>query len=636
MTSAAGRRIILGTAGHIDHGKTALVRALTGIQTDRLEEEQRRGITIDLGFAHLDLPDGTRAGIVDVPGHEGFIRNMLAGATGIDVAILVVAADEGVMPQTREHVAILDLLGVRAGVVAVTKVDIVEQEWLELVTDELRSELADTPFADAPIVPVSSLTGQGIERLLHELRQVLDTSSARDADDLFRLPVDRVFTIHGTGTVVTGTVWTGSLTRDQTVRILPQDRSARVRALQVHGRDSDRIGAGQRAAVALAGLDRERIARGDVLVLDPGWAGHAMLTARIRLLRDSSWSIRPRQRIRFHLGTAEVLGRVVLLDRAELVPGDVAWAQLRLESPVVARAGDRFVIRSYSPVTTIGGGVVIEPHAPKRHRLADSDRAHLESILGGSVEEALKARVRLAAWEGAPIRNLPIELPHSPGAIHDALERGDGEIVVRVGTLAFDAQVFDAARTALLEAVASYHDRHPLRPGIEHEELRRALPTRAGAGLADAALEALVRDRRLVARHGAVALHDFQPRLSPEQQRAQERLWNAIAEGGLTPPATADLARLIGSESELRPLLKLLEAEDRIVPLTQEIYIARPALDQVTAVLRAQFMIGQEFTPADLKQVINVSRKYLIPLLEYLDRAGVTARHGNARVLRSH
>ncbi len=636
MMDDAERRIIVGTAGHIDHGKTALVRALTGIETDRLEEEQRRGITIDLGFAHLDLPDGTRVGIVDVPGHEGFIRNMLAGATGIDVALLVVAADEGVMPQTREHVSILDLLGVRAGLVAVTKVDLVEQEWLDLVTEELRSELADTPFTAAPIVPVSSITGQGLDRLVEELRRVVDASSTRDRNDLFRLPVDRVFTIHGTGTVVTGTVWTGGLTRDQTVRILPQDRTVRVRALQVHGRDADRVGAGQRAAIALAGVDRENIVRGDVLVLDPGWAAHAMITARIRLLADSPWPLRQRQRIRFHLGTAEVMGRVVLLEGDELAPGDVAWAQLRLESPVVARAGDRFVIRSYSPVTTIGGGVVVEPRAAKRRRLSEEDRALLDALLGGSVEQALDARIRLAGWEGAPIRKLPIELPHSPGAIQEALDRKDGETLIRVGTLAFDRQVFDAARKAMLDAVAAYHKRHPLRPGIDHEELRRALPPRAGAGLADAVLESLLRDQRLAVRQGAIALYGFEPRLTPEQERAQERIWNAIAGGGLTPPATTELAPLAGSQEELRLLLKLLEAEGRIVPLNQEFYMARREIDEVTGVLRAQFKVGEEFTPADLKQVINVSRKYLIPLLEYLDRIGVTARQGNGRVLRSH
>src|SRR5690606_6716769 len=313
--------LVLGTAGHIDHGKTALVRALTGVDTDRLAEEKRRGITIDLGFANLRLPDGQELAVVDVPGHEAFIRNMLAGATGIDIVLLVIAADEGVMPQTREHLAIVDLLGVRCGVVAITKVDLVEREWLDLVMEDVRAALADTPFADAPLVPVSARTGEGLDALVAAIADAARATAERDHDDLFRLPIDRVFTIRGTGTVVTGTVWSGRLRVGAAVRVLPQDLHARVRGAQVHGRDAPCVSAGQRAALALAGVERDQLGRGDVIVADEAWAATTRLTALVRVLPASPWPLRTRQRVRFHLGTAEIMGRVRPLDAPEIPPG---------------------------------------------------------------------------------------------------------------------------------------------------------------------------------------------------------------------------------------------------------------------------------------------------------------------------
>lgn len=339
------RRLILGTAGHIDHGKTALVRALSGIDADRLPEEKRRGITIDLGFAHLTFASGMELGIVDVPGHEAFIKNMLAGATGIDLALVVVAADESVMPQTREHLDILELLGVRAAVIAVTKADLVDDEWLELVVAEVRETVANGPFAEAPIVAVSAHAPRGFDELVAALEQAGEQIVERDGDDLFRLPIDRVFTVRGTGTVVTGTVWSGALEHDQTVRVLPDGAAVRVRGLQAFGQDRQRVAAGERAAVALAGIPRDQITRGDLLTTDDGWQVSPMLTARVRVLPGAPRPLRHRQRVRFHLGTREVLGRVAVLDGEEIEPGNAGWVQLRLETPVVARAGDRFVLR---------------------------------------------------------------------------------------------------------------------------------------------------------------------------------------------------------------------------------------------------------------------------------------------------
>ncbi|MYJ16997.1 MAG: selenocysteine-specific translation elongation factor, partial [Gemmatimonadetes bacterium] len=357
------RRLILGTAGHIDHGKTALVQALTGVDTDRLAEEKRRGITIDLGFAELPVSDDLAFGVVDVPGHESFIRNMLAGATGMDLVLLVVSADEATMPQTREHLAIVRLLGVERVVVALSRIDLVEEEWLELALDDVRELLAGTPYADAPIVPTSAVTGAGLDELRAALAREGGRARARLDADIVRLPVDRVFTVRGTGTVVTGTLWSGSLSLDQRIRLEPGGLAARVRGLEVHGRSVRTARAGERTAVALAGsrVGREAVGRGQVVVGADPWVAADRVTARIELLPDTAWGIERGQRVRVHLGTSEVMARVFLLDCAEIVAGEVAWAQLRLEAPLVARTRDHVVLRSYSPMTTIGGGIVAEP-----------------------------------------------------------------------------------------------------------------------------------------------------------------------------------------------------------------------------------------------------------------------------------
>lgn len=630
------RRLILGTAGHIDHGKTALVRALTGIDTDRLPEEKRRGITIDLGFANLALAPDLELGIVDVPGHEAFVRNMLAGATGMDLALLVVAADEGVMPQTREHLAIVELLGVRAGVVAVTKSDLVETAWLELVMDELRRELAPTAFAQVPIIPVSARTGAGLENLREALARAVQRVDDRTADDLFRLPIDRVFTVRGTGTVTTGTVWSGRVERDQVVRVLPSGASARIRALQQHGREVVAVAAGQRAGIALAGIERQALRRGAVLVTGTAWQSSHMLTVRLRLLAHAAHSVRNRQRVRFHLGTAEVMGRVVTFGRTELGPGEECWAQLRLEAPVVARAGDCFVIRSYSPVTTIGGGRVVEPAPPKRPRLLPAEAEALSALLDRPVAEAIPARVRLAGWGGLPADRLPIETPHPPPAVGAALARLEATALLRVGGLLFSHELADSARQILAAAVERHHAAQPLRPGIDREELRRALPPHAPAALAEWALESLLAEGRIEARGRNVARAGFTPELAAEQRQARDELVRIFEQAGLAPPTVAELPAALGQRPDFWPLLKLLEQEGRLVSLTPDLYFARPALENAIRALRRELTAGIGLTPQEFKRVLPVSRKFLIPLLEYLDSTGVTQRRGDERFLRTN
>jgi len=626
--------LVLGTAGHIDHGKTALVRALTGIDTDRLAEEKRRGITIDLGFANLRLPTGQELAVVDVPGHEAFIRNMLAGATGIDIVLLVIAADEGVMPQTREHLAIVDLLGVRRGVVAVTKVDLVEPEWLELVVEDIRAALADTPFAEAPLVPVSARTGEGLDALVAAIADAARATTQRDHEDLFRLPVDRVFTIRGTGTVVTGTVWSGQLQTGAAVRILPQDLHARVRGVQVHGHDVAAVSAGQRGALALAGVDRDQIRRGDVIVADDAWSATTRLTAFVRVLPASPWPLRTRQRIRFHLGTAEVMGRVRPLDAPEIRPGDAAWAQLCLEAPVVARAGDRFVLRSYSPVTTIAGGIVAEPAAPARRRRAPDERAALEAIIAGAPEAAIAARARLAAWAGVPPGRLAIETPVTSARVAELLRHGEVPGVALAAGRLFAAPVVAEAREIVLRAIADYHDREPLRPGIDREELRRALPPYAAPGLADDVIAAALDDGTLRSDEGLIALAAFRPTLTPDQERARDAVLELLQGSGLTPPLLNEWPAGLRERPDLRALLKAMERARQVVALGPELYVAPTALEAAAAAVRRSLAGRGPLGPAEFKEHIPVSRKYLIPILEYFDRTGVTQRVGDGRVVR--
>lgn len=624
------RTLVLGTAGHIDHGKTALVRALTGVDTDRLPEEKRRGITIDLGFADLTLPSGDRIGIVDVPGHEAFVRNMLAGATGVDLALLVIAADEGVMPQTREHLAILELLGVQGGVIALTKIDLVEPEWLELVGDEVREHVAGGSLGSAPVVPVSARTGAGLPDLLAALGTAAGAVSQPEASDLFRMPIDRVFTVRGTGTVVTGTVWSGSAHREQSLRLLPAESIVRVRGLQGFGEDRESIRAGERAAIALAGMNRSDLQRGDVLVAGEGWAPASMITASLRVLPEAARPITQRQRVRFHLGAAEVLARVVLLEGDELEPGAEAWAQLRLEGQAVARAGDRFVLRSYSPVTTIAGGVVVEPVAGKRKRLDTDARRRLERI-PGKPAAAVQACVVGAGWRGVRRSKLPVLTPHPPEVIAEALAAST-EFLDLDGTLV-DAALLEETRTRITKALDAYHAAEPIAAGAGIDELRRVLPPEAAAGLFDAAVRTLT-DEGALAHEGAVVRRaDFAPRLTGDQERAITQLLEVFASAGLTPPAPAELPTELATRADLDRLVRLLERRGRLVQLGPGVWLDAGSFDDAVRRAHAAFPPGASVTTGEFKDLFGITRKYLIPLLERFDRTGVTVRKGDVRVL---
>ena len=612
--------MIIGTAGHIDHGKTALVRALTGVDTDRLPEEKRRGITIDLGFAPLELPNVGVAGVVDVPGHEAFVRTMLAGATGIDLALLIVAADEGVMPQTREHLAILGLLGIRGGVVALTKRDLVDDDWLDLVRLDLAEALVGTPLADAAVVPTSVVTQDGLVGLRDALAAAALQVAPRTAEDVFRMPIDRVFTVRGTGTVVTGTVWSGTLTRDAVVRVLPEDRTARVRGLQAHGAAIDSVRPGTRLAVALAGVEHDALSRGGVLVADPGWHPTRVLRADVTLIGGPDTLLSPRASVRFHLGTTEVGARIVT-SGGPLAAGETKPARVVLDSPIVSRAGDRFVIRGGSPVSTLGGGVITDPN-PSHRRPRPWTGAH----------ETPTDRLRLALAEaggaGLALDDLPVRLGAPPRVVA-ALFKAVDEPPVQLGRRLFAAAERERVIASLIGLVDAHHTRHPLEPGATLQTVRAQL---AGhPELIDDAINVAVGRVLVTVDGGIIRRPTWAPLLSSEQQALKSTLVQTLQSAGPEPPSLSELGSAHGPS--VAPLLRMLEREGTVVPVESDRYYAKDALESLVIRLRDGMRPGREYSPSELRDVIGLSRKYLIPFLEYCDRSGITERRPAGRVI---
>jgi len=614
--------MILGTAGHIDHGKTTLVRALTGVDTDRLPEEKKRGITIDLGFAPLVLDGVGTLGVVDVPGHEAFVRTMVAGATGIDLALLVVAADEGVMPQTREHLAVLSLLAVRGGVVALTKSDLVDDDWLALVEEDLRGALAGSPLAESPIVRVSATTGLGIPALKHALVAQARKAPRERAEDLFRLPIDRAFSVHGTGTVVTGTVWSGALRRDATLRLLPADQAIRVRGLQVHGRAVDAVHAGERAAIALQGADLERLTRGGVLVQGDAWRASRVLRADVTLQPDVPQSLPPRRWVRLLLGTAEVGARLVAPDGVA-APGNLTSVRIVLDEGIVARTGDRFVLRDASPARTIGGGTITDPVAPVRARPWPLVARTPAWLLGSLLDEA--------GAHGISSRELPVRLGLPPA-------RTDALVAVshgwRVGTRILAAATRTRLEGDALQTVGQFHAEHPLEPGAPQQWLRSRLD--APDEVAEAALAGLESSGALVMEQGTVRLPSFAPRLSLAEESLRERLLEALEAAANEPPTLDELAAALQVASQsLTGVARLLSREGVLVAVEPARYYRAQTVEALVARLRKGMSVDAGYGPAELRELLGFSRKFLIPFLEYCDRAGVTRRdlEGKRRLL---
>ena len=627
------KRLILGTAGHIDHGKTALVKLLTGVDTDRLQEEKARGITIELGFADFAPREDLRMGVVDVPGHEGFIRNMLAGATGMDLVLMVVAADEGMMPQTREHLEIVRLLGVEQMVVALTKSDLVEEEWLPLVEEEVREALRESPYSQAPLVVTSTVTGAGIETLKDELAEVAEGAENRSSEDLIRLPIDRAFTVKGTGTVVTGTLWSGRLSIGDAVVLQPSGVRGRVRGLQVHSVSVEHAGAGERTAVAITGgeIALDTAERGQVLVADGAWGATGMLTARLRVVQGTGWTVKHGQRVRVHLGTTEVMARVVTLEGGEVRPGDEGWVQLRLERPLLARTRDRFVIRSYSPVTTIGGGVVVEALPAKRKKLRANEASELNAIIHGEAEVALGAALRLASWRGISVDEVSVRTGLSPAEGRAARVALVDEGAREAGGRLFDQSIVEASRTLMDDAVDAFHRDEPLRAGVTVELLRQTVPTHDEGRLADKLLSEAVKSGSLEVQNSVVSRQGYEPVVSDRQRDVMEEVLDLYRKAGLAAPTVSELPEAIRDRDDLWPLLKLLERRGHLVALENELFMDAEGFSAAAERVSTELAGATGLGPADFRELLPVTRKHLIPILSHFDQTGLTTRGPHGR-----
>ncbi|MBL8984241.1 MAG: selenocysteine-specific translation elongation factor, partial [Gemmatimonadetes bacterium] len=595
----------------IDHGKTTLVRALTGVDTDRLPEEQRRGITIELGFAPLDLPGVGRVGVVDVPGHEGFVRTMVAGATGVDVGLLVIAADEGVMPQTREHLAILRLLEVRALVVALTKCDLVDADWMELVREDVRGLLAATPYASAPVIPVSARTSEGLDELRAALGAAVAAGRRRDEADLFRLPIDRVFTVRGTGTVVTGTSWSGAVQVGAELRLLPGDTVVRVRGIQAHGAAVERAGPGARLAIALTGVELADVHRGMTIASPAPWVATTHFHAEVTAV-DPDAGYRPREWLRLHVGTAEVSARVVTV-------GGGTAARVVTEEPVVLRAGDRFVLRRSQPLATVGGGIVVDP-APGRARRRPSGGWEAEPA--GRLE-----RLLLDAGDvGLAVREIPVRVGCRPNEV--AALCAD---LVTFRERVYPRDLLDAYSQAVESQVLAFLGSHTTEPGAPSAVWGQVKPNEA---LVELAVEQLVSAGRMVFRGPALAPAGWEPRLDAEQERVAVWLLGQLRAAGREPPSVPELAAHAVGPTPLVPVLRFLERSGSVVAVEPDRFYAREAVNDMVAALVAHMQgAGQAENPATLRGILGVSRKYLMPFLEYCDRERITERRGEGRVL---
>lgn len=618
------RYVILGTAGHIDHGKSSLVKALTGIDPDRLKEEKERGITIDLGFADLTYPDGLTVGIVDVPGHERLVRNMLAGAGGIDLVLLVIAADEGIMPQSREHLAICNLLKIKSGLVVVTKADLVEKEWLDLVTEEARGFVKGTFLEGAEIIPVSSRTGYNLDILREKIREVALKVEPKPVKEIFRLPIDRVFTLKGFGTVVTGTVVSGALSVDDIAEIQPSGISAKVRGLHSHGKSIQNAGAGQRVAINLQGLNKEDLRRGDVVVTPKSVQPSRIMDARIDLL-DEVPQLKSKSLVHFHITTSETIARVILYNRDELNPGESCYCQLRLDEPVVALSGDRFIMRRFSPVLTIGGGTVLDP-SPERRRRKDST-TDLDILETGGLPEKIAAKVKKAGLKGMTVSSITGWIKAEIPAVAESLKQlKSGGLLIQIGDALFHQDVYEGLTMGITEALDNFHKKNPLSPGMPKEELRaQRRISQESWGNWLSSMEHVVVDKEVV------RLKSFKAE-SSDSSETSSKIREALEKAKFQPPTKEELAEKLALPLKtVTDMLKLMGKEGALARINDSMYITATAYTELISLLRAFFKKKPEMTVAEFRDILGTTRKYALPFLEYLDSNKITLRVGDVR-----
>jgi len=619
------RYVILGTAGHIDHGKSSLVKALTGTDPDRLKEEKERGITIDLGFADLVYPDGLSIGIVDVPGHERLVRNMLAGAGGIDLMLLVIAADEGIMPQSREHLHICELLKIKKGIVAITKTDMVEPDWLELVKEEVKGFVAGTFLDGAPVIAVSSKTGDNLEALkdiIHDLALEVETKPTKG---LFRLPIDRVFTLKGFGTVVTGTAVSGTVELEEQVEILPKGILTKVRGLHSHGKAMEKAVAGQRTAINLQSVEKDELSRGDTLVTAGRFTTAHSLDVKLELLADAP-PVKNRSQVHFHLGTSETVARVILYETEQLGPGQRCYAQLRLQEAVVAQSGDRYIIRRFSPLETIGGGEVLDPSPARRRRKDGID--DLKVLEAGSLEERIEVKVRKASVQGMTRALVEGWVKAEVPAVRDAIGALKGKgLILKFEEILLHRDAVGEFRDDIVNLLTEFHKNNPLKGGMAKEEARTRLymdNLRLFTSLLEM-VDEVVQEKEFI------RLKDFAAALSDEDKA---RVLAALKQKGVQTPPVPELAKEMEMDAkQLSDMFKLLAADGTVHRISDSLYIGREAYDGMMELLKAHYAKQDGMTVAEFRDLLGTTRKFALPLLEHLDANRITLRVGDIRKL---
>ncbi len=624
--------LVVGTAGHIDHGKTTLIKALTGIDTDRWEEEKKRGMTIDLGFAHLKLPNGTLIGIVDVPGHEKFIKNMLAGAHGLDLVLFVVAADEGIMPQTEEHLTVCQVLGTKKGIVVLTKKDLVDEEWLELVKEEVKEFTKGTFLEEAPVIPVSSKTGEGIGELLKALEKLSEEVEPRSSEGILRLPVDRSFTVKGFGTVITGTLLSGKVKVGDEIEILPKGLKTKVRGIQVHGKPVEEAFAGQRTAVNLASVSKEEVKRGDLLST-PGYLKPTkMVDAVLELSKNASVIVESGFKVHFHHLTSETEGEVYLIDREELLPGESALVQIRLRDEVVPVYGDRFVVRNYSPARVIGGGWIVNPLPERkfRRRFREKYLEFIEPLVKGKKEGLifhLVLKFPGLLTEKDFVQRLGLTPEEAKKLVEEAVERG--EIFVSDGKL-YPSNYLGQVRKELIEAVEEFHRRYPVAPGINRESLRSSL--KLPGELFSLVVSELIGKGVLEEEGSYLRMKGFKPKAEGEFKEIVEKLESASREGGFTPPSLKEFSKSTGIPEDKVYMAASYLVREKGYHRIGDFLFSPQSFERIEEILKEHFNRKETLSVSEFKDYLNISRKFAIPILEYLDSLGLTERKGNERV----
>ncbi|WP_353097142.1 selenocysteine-specific translation elongation factor [Tissierella praeacuta] len=633
------KHVIIGTAGHIDHGKTTLIRAITGRNTDRLKEEQERGISIELGFTYFDLPSGQRAGIIDVPGHEKFIKNMLAGVIGIDIVLLVVAADEGIMPQTLEHLYILDLLGIKKGFVVLTKSDLVDSEWIDMVEEEVQEEIKGTFLENTPIIRASSTTKIGIGEIINLIDKDAAELEDKNVDDMPRLPVDRVFSISGFGTVVTGTLLSGKFKLGDEVQVFPGDKKARIRTLQVHDKDADIAYGGQRVAANLAGLKKEDISRGDTIAPVDSMKDTMMLDVKIKLLKNIDRYINNRTRLRLYIGTKEVLCRIVLLDKEEIGPGEEAYAQLRLEEGIVAKRGDKFIIRFYSPMFTIGGGEVLEPNPNKKKRFDDKAIKELEIKEMGSSTDIIENIIEEKSKEFPTTKEIAVFTAMLEENLKEEVNKLKEEKRVVSFPLTKDLHIihinyFNKTKDEILGELRRFHSKYPLRAGMPKEEIRSRFLKNAKPKVAEAFIDLLIENGYLDQKLENISISGFEIVFDSNQLKISQDILKNFKENLYQPPRREDLESIIGGKKDEidEVFVSLLNSGD-IIKLNEEVYISKDAYDLGLKKLKGHFENKDSISIGEYRDLLNTNRKVALAILEYFDHVKITKRDKDIRIL---